>query len=779
MAAPIQFVKRDLVISEHIQSGGADIVVACDTLTFVGNGLLDSGFGRSATGEGKRAGDILIIAREIRSLRISAVGQKGGSGAAGDRGGRGRAGDDGTPGDDLECSGSRFGHREPTPGGPGQNGGPGGRGEDGKRGYRGGDGGSLKVFYFMSSIPLASSGQGWADYRGGDGGSGGDGGPGGFGGDAGEGGRGGSGGTCEFSMKDADGSKSFDDAPDGPSGQRGEQGPPGAPGPQGERGGQGSLEIRRYGSEDDFREAVSPYLPALGMRSIARGEAFYLMNRPQDARTHFEAALASASDAPMARVFLKRIDDGFNVWGEDPMSASLLIEERGDGLVLKDMARISQELDRIRVLLSEASAIAEYRERQVYDRETASRALQFEKRQVDDQLDRLRKRLGEAEVEIREMKARIERLESRMNDLGNRIVELARTLRSLPGQAAEIGGQLLGSVREMTSFIGVALTAFGQGQWSETVFSLLGALGAAQRGLQSVEALRQLGLGVQVEINRTQDELESSRQLIEELHARLRQIVSQRDEDLMRDASLAQTRAMLDGFDMAQDIDHLRSLQAVSIKVLWAMRKSIARQVHVIRRYIDLRLMRGDALDPMTPPGEIDSAFSYLHLLQIIDSISGTVLEGRVPDITTWKADIGDPQVVESLNGAGGRVADFAIRSIPRFLAEARIRGVAVEAYDSEGQPVRGYFRLRQSASKLKTRSGAQFTMVGESQLLQSADGNAPAEWGVKFALRSPSALWSLEVLDVAADRSGNAPRIARFALAFKLEVSAEALSGG
>lgn len=776
MAEAISLIKQSLVISEPLITSGGDVFIACDTLEFSGNGVINTGFSQAATGNGNKAGSITILARHIRSLKLVTHGQAGGVGASGDRGYRGYVGSQGSSGKNAECGGM-FGIKA----GDGGKGGTGGRGRDGgsgRPGGRGGDGGSVTIRYWKSDQALNLPGN-FVDLRGGKGGLGGPGGPPGFGGEGGEGGFGGEGASCEGTTRS--GNDRYYSVKEGARGPKGDAGPngenSGPQGPEGETGYTGRYSAQQYANEDEFRAEIKRYIPVLGNSSFELGERLYMLNRFDEARAMFATAIKNKIDRRLdAERMLERMDGSRNYFNRRILWAPLELREQGNVQVLRPVEDISVELERVRILLSEASRVAEYRSRQVYDRETAINAFEFEKRQLDNVMISVRSRLANVEGDLLAVRSRINALQAQGHELGGRIVKLVEQLRDVPDLVIQKGRDMISSLGLFGTSLDGAIIAGGTGNWLGAVSGLLSAMGALQDGINAAQSILDIGVNIQAQIDRTRDELYRTRDLIDQAHNDIRQILSRQAEDTQRAALLDQTRSLLGSYQQNQDVDSLRVLDAQSAAVLWQVRKMVAEQLYIHRRYLDLRLGRADAIQPMTPPGGVDDAFSYLHLLSLLSDIQSANIFDGLPDITSWGITFSAQELPTSFDRLCLREArNLIVTGVPEFLSPSRVRSVTVRVFDSSEQPVRGYFRLSQGRGEAYALSGnSKYELDGTSWLFRTDSSGSSPQSDARFAFRNPASVWTLEAKDLPKASVGAAVKpIYQVVLDFELETVA------
>jgi hypothetical protein len=194
---------------------------------------------------------------------------------------------------------------------------------------------------------------------------------------------------------------------------------------------------------------------------------------------------------------------------------------------------------------------------------------------------------------------------------------------------------------------------------------------------------------------------------------------------------------------------------------------SVAEQIYSIRRYLDLRMGRDDAIQPMRPPGGIYDAFSYGHLLAMLTDIQRTVLQSPTLSAVDWgRAFSGDGFIGDLKRLSDKQKTNFAITGAPKFLERARVRSVSALIRDFEGQPVRGYFELSHTGGRHSFSDAVLFDFEPKSWIFQIKEG-VPPKTDERFAFRNLSSNWTLQVLSV----DDPAKKVASVEWVFGLEV--------
>lgn len=747
-------IKQSLVISEPMITDGKDVFIACDTLEFTGNGVINTGFSipQVNSGDGAKSGNITIVARHIRSLKLITQGQTGGVGAPGDTGTSGVKGAPGTNGKDAECGG--LSGKKAGDGGKGGKGGQGWDGHPGHQGGQGGNSGSVSIHYFESDISLDTPGN-FINLVGGQGGKGGPGGEPGEGGEGGDGGVGGYGASCERSTKNGDITYELDPGKDGEPGDIGDRGKnSGAEGPPGKPGEPGRYIAIKYNNEDEFRAEIKPYIPAIGSSSAERGEKLYMLNRFKEARELFNAALRNKADRDgNAAILLKRMDEGENYFNHRLEWAPLLTREKGTVHLLREVEDIADELERDRVLLNEASKVTEYRSKDVFENENAINAFEFEKSKLDYILIGVRKSLENVEGDLEAVRDRISALETQTQELKNRIEKLFQELKNLPENVVQKGKDIISSLTQFGAFLAGAYGAANTGNWPGVTAAMLGAIGSLQSGINATQSLLDVGVNLKGQIDRARDELYKTRDMIQNAQNEIRQILSRQEEDSQRVIHLDQTRSMLGTYQQNRDLESLRILKIQSEQVLWQVRKMVAERMYVHRRYLDLRMGRADAIMPMNPPDGVDSAFSYLHLLSILSDIQHSSLSDEQPEITSWdimfKAE-DFPSCFRDL--CDRKMANFTVTDtdLPDFLRPSRVRSVSVRFFDDIDALMPGYYLLSQGWGEAYSLTGGlKYELEEVSWLFRLKGSETIPLSDAKFAFRNPASVWTLQVKDL------------------------------
>ncbi len=752
---PIRFIGEEIVIDKPVQTAGGHVLIACRTLKFLNGSYIDTGYPQPALAglAGKRGGNILILANTIESISLKTCGQKGGKGLTGSSGNPGIKGDAGSPGIDATCR--PFSKPNPaTNGGKGGDGGDGGYGGIGGTGFAGGESGSVTIryvaaLYDMVAPPLS------VNLSGGSGGEGGDGGRGGRGGSGGDGGTGGLGATCSVRSMHIDSEPeevSVTSADDGPRGNRGADGTSGMSGLPATGGAPGHWRAERYQSEDEYFDAILMYLPSLAVGQTRKAELLMMLNRRKEAEDLLKEIipLTQGTKQKQLELLLLKFEpkSPLNYYNKSVFWAPVLLKEDDrKQQILKTPSDLRADLESISNLLGEASIVARYRAEGVYRAVQAVSAYEFEKRQIEDRIRDIKNRIERAPAELAALVERFQALEAQALALKTRVVRLVSQLAELPDEIVQKSRDLLESVTSMALNVGGAVTAASAGQWAMAGGFVLNGLADLQKSIDTAQDLLNLKLNIENSISQAQQELAQIGIQLNNADNEIRRLVSQQVEDIISNDSLVQTQGLLTSFQANQDLQVLRRLQKISEDALWSMRVSVAEQLHTIRRFIDLRLGRADAVQPMNPPGGVCEAFSYNHLLSILAEIKRIEFRAPLVSVLNWESEISGENFKNEFDRLSkGELTNFAITYVPTFLAKGRVRSVIVSLRDNDGLVIGGYFELSQSACRRVLLGGETFEFDKTAWIFGVQQGK-DVRSDERFSYRGIDACWSLKIL--------------------------------
>lgn len=750
-AGLVEFVGESVVIAEAHVTGGRHVRIVCDTLSFANNGWINTGFTTTASyGQpGLPAGNVTIIARTIRSLNLSAVGQQGGKGETGGKGSTGDTGGKGDPGPDAVCRKTASSSLRAGNGHDGKPGQRGGTGETGRPGKPGGAGGLVTIRHWNCAIDPAQTA---AAVSGGAGGVGGDGGP---GGDGGVGGPGGNGGLEADCMAGGKYGEDFylDKGQPGPTGPRGPLGFTGSQGQAGPEGVRGKVVIEQFASDDESYAAIAAYLPTMSMRRWLRtAELHFLLNQRDEARTllvKVKNTSRNNDELELASTLIERLENERNYFNDNFYAAPVeLKQEPGGSWTLKNAADISEDLDRFRVMLHEATENERYRADQLYVRESAIRAYEFEKRSLDQYLLSLSTQLRDLPADLKAITDRIAALQAQALALKDRIVRILGDLARFPANVMADGEALIGNLELVYADLAAAIAAAASQNWLAAAGFLVGALGAMGKAADNAQGILNAKIALTGLLDRAKDELTRTQELIEQARDDLRKLMSREAEATTRQHMIEQTRTLLASYQQNQDPASLEKLRDQSREALWLMRVATARQLHHHRRYLDLRLGRNDGTKDIAPAGGIDEAFSSAHLLVLLSDVQNSLLDPPPPNITTWEvtqtaAELPD----EFAQLQRGGPTNFSLAEPPAFLKDARVWTVKLKLAGDAGAGVSGHFKVSQDGVSVPSRHDANRCDLGRQEwVLRALNGESPRS-DARFAARPLNATWTLTSL--------------------------------
>jgi len=756
----IRFITGHVKITDKIVTQGRSVFIACETLDFEGKGRIHTGFTKAANNGdypagdgayGESAGNITIIAKTINSLRISTKGQKGGTGGEGKIGGEGEKGDRGSPGPNAKCPSHK--------GGNGYQGGKGHTGGQGEMGGRGGDGGTsgnVSIWYYDSQINLSTPSPEHVDFSGGDRGDPGPGGKEGPGGDGGDGGDPGKGTWCTRGTRNADwdvwvpgGERS------GPRGPRGDYGPKGPDGPAGTSGNIDPKDYssKRFETEDEFTDAIVKYIPSLIGGKIREAEILFMLNHYDKAQQLLSQIKEQASDTKTqqrAELLLERLISKRNYFNYDLHWAPIRFKKVGDKDFPKTYEEISNELNQIRSEVAEAEELLEYRREQIWKREQAQRAYEFEAGKLNDQINNLKYDIDNFERDIKHLSEKIESYQNKIKALGARIERNLRDLVKLPKQVVQHAKDLFNSITGIVSSIGKIVEGVTTENWGKVLDGFGEALGHLESGAKSVEGIKTI-IEVQLRdiLDRAQDEMFYVRTEVKNLWNELKRLRSRKAEADAAINHYRQTLALLNNWRDAQNVPTLIRLTRIAQEVYWEVRVNAARELYEVSRYIDFRLLDNETIQPLDPLGDLNTAFSHSHLLTLIQKIRARARRLEEPtssvpyDETFERKDY--EEMLQQLTD--GQVANFTVSKISLFLNKARIRSLVCEF---EPQ-IKGYYKLVQDGANYFDYDDAtktKYYRLDRKEQTLSSIGNTTTV----MALRSPLANWSVMLSDANAE---------------------------